>query len=54
MCEGVWRVYAKAVQHFGALPALIEWDTDIPALQTLLDEAARADAMANIHTNPLV
>ena len=54
VCEGVWRVYAKAVQHFGALPALIEWDTDIPALQTLLDEAARADAIANIHTNPLV
>jgi uncharacterized protein len=43
VCEGVWQVYAHAVQRFGAVPALIEWDTDIPPLQTLLDEAARAD-----------
>jgi uncharacterized protein len=46
VCEGVWRVYAKAVQRFGAVPALIEWDTALPSLQTLLDEAARADAIA--------
>jgi uncharacterized protein len=46
VCDGVWRVYAKAVQRFGAVPALIEWDTNIPPLQTLLDEAARADAIA--------
>jgi uncharacterized protein len=46
VCDGVWRVYAKAVQRFGAVPALIEWDTAIPPLQTLLDEAAHADAIA--------
>ena len=46
VCESVWRVYAKAVQRFGAVPALIEWDTAIPPLQTLLDEAARADTIA--------
>ena len=46
VCEGVWRVYAKAVQRFGAVPALIEWDTALPPLQTLLDEAARADTIA--------
>jgi uncharacterized protein len=53
VCEGVWRVYAKAVEHFGILPALIEWDTNIPPLKTLLDEAARADAVAHIHTKGL-
>jgi uncharacterized protein (UPF0276 family) len=26
------------------VPTLIEWDTDLPALDVLLDEAARADA----------
>jgi uncharacterized protein len=46
VCDGVWRVYAKAVQRFGAVPALIEWDTHIPPLQTLLEAAARADAIA--------
>ncbi len=47
VCDAVWRIYAHAVQRFGAVPALIEWDTDIPPLQTLLDEATRADAMAH-------
>ena len=27
-----------------AVPTLIEWDTDLPALDVLLDEAARAQA----------
>jgi hypothetical protein len=40
--EAVWTLYAEAVQRFGAVSTLIEWDTDIPALAVLLDEAARA------------
>jgi uncharacterized protein (UPF0276 family) len=27
------------------VPALIEWDNDLPALEVLLDEAARAEAI---------
>jgi uncharacterized protein (UPF0276 family) len=27
------------------VPTLIEWDTDIPALDVLLDEAAQASAL---------
>lgn len=46
VCDGVWRVYTHAVRRFGPVPALIEWDSAIPPLQTLLDEAARADAIA--------
>lgn len=38
----VWQAYAHAIRRFGALPTLIEWDTDVPALEVLLDEAARA------------
>ncbi len=32
--------------RFGAQPTLIEWDTDIPALDVLLDEAQRARQVA--------
>lgn len=42
VCEAVWRLYAHAVQRFGAAPTLIEWDTDVPPLATLIEEAERA------------
>ena len=42
----VWRLYAHAIARFGARPTLIEWDTNIPALDVLLDEAARAEGVA--------
>ena len=42
----VWDLYREAVTRFGSrfgqIPTLIEWDTDIPALEVLVDEAARA------------
>jgi uncharacterized protein (UPF0276 family) len=38
----VWTLYQQALQRFGARPTLIEWDTDIPAFEVLLDEAAQA------------
>lgn len=38
----VWTLYAHAIRRFGAVPTLIEWDTDIPALDVLLDEAGQA------------
>ncbi len=45
-CVGpaVWTLYAQALERFGAVPTLIEWDTDIPSLDVLLDEAAQAQA----------
>jgi len=42
VCAAVWHIYRHAINRFGAAPTLIEWDTDIPALQVLLDEAALA------------
>jgi uncharacterized protein (UPF0276 family) len=44
VCEEVWTLYGHALQRFGPVPTLIEWDTDVPELATLLAEAARADA----------
>jgi uncharacterized protein (UPF0276 family) len=42
--DGVWALFAEVVKRFGVRPTLIEWDTDIPPLGVLLDEAARADS----------
>ena len=45
VCAEVWALYAAAVMRFGNVPALIEWDTDIPALDVLVAEAHQADAV---------
>lgn len=42
VAEPVWRLYEAALARFGAVPTLIEWDTDVPPLEVLLDEAAKA------------
>jgi uncharacterized protein len=39
----VWALYAEALTLFGPAPTLIEWDTDIPPLEVLLEEAATAE-----------
>ncbi len=44
--DEVWQVYRTARSHLGPLPTLIEWDTDVPALEVLLDETERARALA--------
>ena len=41
---GVWALFAETVARFGARPTLIEWDTDLPPLSVLLDEASRVAA----------
>jgi uncharacterized protein (UPF0276 family) len=43
--ESVWQLYGAALERFGPVPTLIEWDNDIPALEVLLAEARRADDM---------
>jgi len=55
--DEVWALYAHALARFGQVPTLLEWDTDIPALSVLLDEAAYASAMLakyanNVRLNP--
>lgn len=41
----VWRVFAHTLQRLGPRPVLIEWDTNLPELAVLLDEAAKAEAL---------
>ena len=38
----VWALYAHALSRSGPRPTLIEWDSQIPALSVLLEEARRA------------
>jgi uncharacterized protein (UPF0276 family) len=45
----VWQVYRHTVERLGAVPTLIEWDTDVPALDVLLEEAARAQVLLRAH-----
>ena len=41
----VWRVYEHALKRFGAVPTLVEWDTDLPPFDVLLGEAEQASAL---------
>jgi uncharacterized protein len=41
----VWALYAYTIARMGAKPTLIEWDTDVPALDVLLGEAAHANGI---------
>jgi len=45
VAPAVWDLYELALQRFGPVSSLIEWDTDIPVLQVLLDEAQHARAI---------
>jgi uncharacterized protein len=45
----VWGLYQRAISRFGPVPTLIEWDTDLPSLDTLLDEAKQARAILAAH-----
>ena len=38
----VWNLYGEALSRLGPVPTLIEWDTDVPPLAVLLDEARKA------------
>ncbi|USX13123.1 DUF692 family protein [Oxalobacteraceae bacterium OTU3CAMAD1] len=48
----VWRLYEAALERFGAVPTLIEWDTDIPPVEVLLEEAAKAEALHRRYAAP--
>ncbi|MBX3328575.1 MAG: DUF692 domain-containing protein [Nitrospira sp.] len=41
----VWSLYEWALHHFGPRPTLIEWDTNLPPLAVLLEQASQANAM---------
>jgi uncharacterized protein (UPF0276 family) len=51
VCEAVWRLYAEALERFGIVPSLIEWDKDLPPLATLVGQAREAERIAAMRSN---
>ncbi|RJG00505.1 DUF692 domain-containing protein [Noviherbaspirillum sedimenti] len=47
----VWALYGKALERFGPVPTLIEWDTDVPPFEILMEEAALAEAALERYRN---
>jgi uncharacterized protein len=45
VADPVWELYAHAIRRFGAQPTIVEWDADLPALDVLVGEAAKADVV---------
>jgi uncharacterized protein len=48
VAKPVWELHAAALRRFGPVPTLIEWDTNLPALEVLLDEANHAGELAHV------
>jgi len=44
VCDEVWKLYDAALERFGPVPTLVEWDADLPELAVLLEEAGKAGA----------
>lgn len=42
VCPEVWDLYRQAIEMYGSKPTLIEWDSDLPNLEVLVDEANTA------------
>jgi uncharacterized protein (UPF0276 family) len=42
----IWSLYREAVQRFGAVPTIVEWDTNVPPLEEMIADAHRAAEIA--------
>ncbi len=49
----VWRLYRAAIERFGDVPTILEWDGDVPSLERLLAEARRCDLERARVSHPL-
>ena len=45
--DPVWYLYRHAIQRFGRISSLIEWDEDIPEYERVLEESAKARRFAD-------
>jgi uncharacterized protein (UPF0276 family) len=43
--DAVWALYAYSLRRLGPVPTLVEWDTDLPPLATLVAEAKSAERL---------
>ena len=43
VCDAVWKLFAHTISLTGAVPSLIEWDTEVPEWDIFVSELNRAD-----------
>lgn len=43
--DPVWQPYRSVLDRLGPIPTLIEWDANVPSLNRLMSEAAKANEM---------
>lgn len=46
VADPVWALYREAIERFGPVPTLIEWDAALPSLARLAEEAEHARRVA--------
>ena len=49
--EQVWNLFRQVIQRIGPVPALIEWDSNIPAWPELEAEAVMAEVLMGLPNN---
>jgi len=53
VADAVWKLFEIVIGRAGALPTLVEWDSDIPPWPRLAAEAAAAQAIIDRHSRSL-
>lgn len=43
--DETWRLFERFIRRSGPRPVLVEWDTDVPDFEVLVEEARKADAI---------
>ena len=51
VCDEVWALYGQYVGHYGPVPTLVEWDSDIPALPVLVAEVTKARRLVEANSS---
>jgi uncharacterized protein (UPF0276 family) len=51
VADAVWKLFEIVIDRCGAIPTLVEWDSDIPDWPVLKAEAAAAQAILDRHAN---
>ena len=42
VCQEVWDLYSKTIDHIGGVSTMVEWDANIPSYERLEEEVGKA------------
>jgi hypothetical protein len=48
VCAAVWQLYGAALERFGPVRTLVEWDAKLPSIDALLAEGARIEELHKV------